>query len=211
MTLRTPMLKTALFQASLLALVGLAAVAPARAQSALKVGYIDPDRVILQMPEFKQVQQQMQAEQQQVATRVRVVQDSLNTVLQTKVSEYETFDASPLATDEARQERQVELYQLQGGIEQAQSQGLQYLSYKEAQLLQPLQVKVDGAIRTVAESLDIDLVLPSTANNAPVFLYVSDRMVNITEPVMNELGIDMTAATAPAAPAATTPAVPTGN
>ncbi len=138
----------------------------------------------------------MQAEQQQVAARVRTVQDSLNTVLQTKVVEYESFDASPLATDEARQERQVELYQLQSSIEQAQSQGLQYLSYKEAQLLQPLQVKVDAAIRIVSQATGIDLVLPSTANNAPVFLYVSDRLVNITEPVMENLGIDLAAASA---------------
>ena len=192
MTLRTPL------QAALVALVALAAVAPASAQTTLKVGYIDPDRVILQMPEFKQIQEQMKAEQQQVATRVRTVQDSLNTVLQTKVAEYETFDASPLATDEARQERQVELYQLQGGIEQAQSQGLQFLSYREAQLLQPLQVRVDDAIRSVSQEMGIDLVLPSTANNAPVFLYVSDRLVNITEAVMTNLGIDMAAATAPA-------------
>ena len=192
MTLRTPL------QAALVALVALAAVAPASAQTTLKVGYIDPDRVILQMPEFKQIQEQMKAEQQQVATRVRTVQDSLNTVLQTKVAEYETFDASPLATDEARQERQVELYQLQGGIEQAQSQGLQFLSYREAQLLQPLQVRVDDAIRAVSQEMGIDLVLPSTANNAPVFLYVSDRLVNITEAVMTNLGIDMAAATAPA-------------
>ena len=195
MTLRLP-----LFQTALVALVGLAAIAPASAQTGLKVAYIDPDRVIVQMPEFRQIQEQMQAEQQQVAARVRTVQDSLNTVLQSKVEEYETFDASPLATDEARQERQVELYQLQGSIEQAQSQGLQYLSYREAQLLQPLQVKVDAAIRIVSQQRGIDLVLPSTANNAPVFLYVSDRLINITEPVMENLGIDLTAAAA-AAPA----------
>ncbi|GAB5535631.1 MAG: hypothetical protein Rubg2KO_18800 [Rubricoccaceae bacterium] len=192
MTLRLP-----LFQTALVALVGLAAIAPASAQTGLKVAYIDPDRVIVQMPEFKQIQEQMQAEQQQVAARVRTVQDSLNTVLQTKMEEYETFDASPLATDEARQERQVELYQLQGGIEQAQSQGLQYLSYREAELLQPLQVKVDAAIRIVSQQQNIDLVLPSTANNAPVFLYVSNRLINITEPVMENLGIDLTAAAAP--------------
>ena len=192
MTLRTPL------QLALVALVALAAAAPVSAQTALKVGYIDPDRVILQMPEFKQIQEQMQAEQQQVAARVRTVQDSLNTVLQSKVAEYETFDASPLATDEARQERQIELYQLQGGIEQAQSQGLQFLSYREAQLLQPLQVRVDDAIRSVSQEMGIDLVLPSTANNAPVFLYVSDRLVNITEPVMSNLGIELEAAMEPA-------------
>lgn len=179
---------------ALVALIALSAVVPASAQSALKVGYIDPDRVILQMPEFKQIQQQMQAEEQQVEQQVLFTQDSLRTVLETKVTEYESFDASPLATDSARQARQIELYEIQGQIEQVRSQGLRYLSYKEAQLLQPLQVKVDAAIRIVSQQMGIDLVLPSTANNAPVFLYVSDRLTNITRPVMENLGIDLTAA-----------------
>lgn len=183
-----------LIQMALVALIALSAVVPASAQSALKVGYIDPDRVILQMPEFKQIQQQMQAEEQQVEQQVLFTQDSLRTVLETKVTEYESFDASPLATDSARQARQIELYEIQGQIEQVRSQGLRYLSYKEAQLLQPLQVKVDAAIRIVSQQMGIDLVLPSTANNAPVFLYVSDRLTNITRPVMENLGIDLTAA-----------------
>jgi Skp family chaperone for outer membrane proteins len=199
---------------SFLFLLATAAVAlsPAsQAQATFKVGYIDTDQVVVRMQDFAAVQQRLAQEQQAVGARVRVVQDSLNQILQTRLQAYETFSQSALATDDARRTRQTELVQLQGQIEQAESQGLQYLSYVEARLLQPVLGRVDEAISAEAEGLGLDLVLPTVANNAPVFLYASDRLVNITEPVMRRLGIDPSApvpgqqAGAPATPA------PTGN
>ena len=185
----------------------------AQAQGTLNAGYIDTDRGVVQMPEFRQVQQQLQQQQQAVGARVRVVQDSLTQVLQTRVEAYQTFDQSPLATDDARRERQQEIYELQVGIEQAQQEGLQYLGYVEATLLQPVLSKVDQAIAAEAEARSLDLVLPTVANNAPVFLYASDRLVNITEAVMVRLGIDPNAAPAtPNTPPVNVPATGgTGN
>jgi outer membrane protein len=179
----------------LAAVVAVTALAPtAQAQAAFKVGYIDTDQVVIRMQDFAAVQQRLAQEQQLVGARVRVVQDSLNQILQTQVQAYEAFAQSPLATEDARRQRQTELVQLQGQIEQAESQGLQYLSYVEARLLQPVLGRVDEAISAEAEAQTLDLVLPTVANNAPVFLYAGERLVNITEAVMRRLGID------PAAP-----------
>jgi outer membrane protein len=196
-----------------LALV-LALPAAAQAQAAFKVGYIDTDQVVIRMPEFAQVQTQLGQEQTTVGTRVRFVQDSLNTILQTQLAAYETFRTSAVATDEARRTRETELLQLQGRIEQAQQQGLQYLSYVEARLLQPVLNRVDEAIQAEAAAQSIDLVLPTVANNAPVFLFASERVVNVTEAVMRRLGIDPASpppagVTAPGA--ATGAATPGGN
>ena len=188
----------------------------AQAQSAFKVGYIDTDQIVVRTPEYAQAQQRLQQEQQTVGTRVRFVQDSLNTVLQTQLADYETFRASALATPEARRERETALLQQQGLIEQAEQQGLQYLSYVEARLYQPILDRVDGAIRAEAAAQTIDLVVPNTANNAPIVLYASERLVDITEAVMRRLGIDP-ATPAPAAPGRPgvrppgTPAAPGGN
>ena len=180
---------TRFFRRSLVALAALAAVASAQAQGA-KVGYVDTDQIVVRMPAFATVQGQLQQQQQAVTQRVRFVQDSLRTVLQTRVQEYETFDQSALATDEARRERQVEIIQLQGGIEQTEVEGLQYLSYVEARLLQPVLTEVDQAIRAEAEAGAYDLILPTVANNAPVFLYASDRVPDLTVAIMERLGID---------------------
>ena len=173
--------------------------AMAQAQGAFKVGYIDTDQIVVRTPEYAQAQTQLRQEQQAVGTRVRFVQDSLNTVLQTKLADYETFRNSAVATADARREREAEMLQLQGAIEQAEQQGLQFLSYREAQLYQPILDRVDGGIQAEAAAQNIDLVIPNTANNAPVVLYASERLVDITESVMRRLGIDPnTPAPAPA-------------
>ncbi len=164
--------------------------AAAQAQSAFKVAYIDTDQIVVRTPEYAQSQQQLRQEQQAVGTRVRFVQDSLNTVLQTKLADYETFRASAAATPDARRTREAEMLQIQGAIEQAEQQGLQFLSFREAQLYQPILDRVDGGIRAEAAAQSIDLVIPNTANNAPVVLYASERLVDITEAVMRRLGID---------------------
>lgn len=169
---------------------GLLALAPAGQAQAFKVGFVDTDQIVVRMPQFAQVQGQLQQQQQAVGARVRTVQDSLSQVLQTKAAEYETFDQSALATDESRRERQIELLQLRAGIEQAESEGLQYLSYVEARLLQPVLSRVDEAIQAEAEAGSYDLILPTVANNAPVFLWRSDRVTDLTVPIMNRLGID---------------------
>ena len=162
------------------ALVLLALVPSGQAQD-LRIGYVDTDQIVVRMPAFADVQGQLQQQQQAVGQRVRFVQDSLRQVLQTRVEEYQTFDQSAVATDEARRTRQQEILQLQGGIEQAEVEGLQYLSYVEARLLQPVLTEIDNAIRAEAEANGYDLVLPTVANNAPVFLYSSDRVPDLTD------------------------------
>ena len=172
----------------------LALPAAAQAQAAFKVAYIDTDQIVVRTPEYAQAQTRLQAEQQTVGTRVRFVQDSLNTALQTQLADYETFRTSALATPDARREREADMLQLQGPIEQTEQQGLQYLSYVEARLYQPILDRVDGAIRAEAAAQTIDLVDPEHGQQRAVVLYASDRLVDITEPVMRRLGID------PAAP-----------
>lgn len=166
------------------------AFAPAALAQPLKVGYVDTDQIVIRMPEFAQVQQQLEQQQVAVGQRVRFVQDSLQTVFDTKLEEYQAFDASALATDEARQTRQQELLGLRQSIEQAEVEGLQYLSFAEARLVQPVLSRIDEAIAAEASAGSYDIVLPTVANNAPVFLYRSERVDDLTEAIMGRLGID---------------------
>ena len=174
----------------LLPLFAVALVSSAAIAQPVKVGFVDTDQIVIRMPAFAEVQQQLQQQQQAVGTRVRVLQDSIQQVLRTRVGEYQTFDQSPIATDEARAQRQQEIVQLQGQIEQAEVQGLQYLSYTEARLLQPVLNQIDEAIQAEAQAGGYDLILPTVANNAPVFLYRSERVEDLTVPIMGRLGVD---------------------
>ena len=170
--------------------VAVTALAPAALAQPVKVGFVDTDQIVIRMQAFADVQEQLQQQQQAVGTRVRTLQDSLQTVFQTKLEEYQAFDQSALATDEARRTRQQELLQVRASIEQAEAQGLQYLSYTEARLLQPVLNQVDAAITAEAEAGGYDLILPTVANNAPVFLYRSERVTDLTPAIMGRLGID---------------------
>lgn len=178
----------------LVLLAAAVALAPAALAQPMKVGFVDTDQIVIRMPAFADVQTQLQQQQQAVGQRVAVVQDSLQQVFNTKLEEYQTFDQSAVATDAARQERQQELLQLRNDIEQAEVQGLQYLSYAEARLLQPVLNQIDQAIQATAAEGGYDLVLPTVANNAPVFLYRSERVDDLTVPIMERLGIDPNAA-----------------
>ena len=170
--------------------VALLALAPLASAQPAKMGFVDTDQIVIRMQAFADVQAQLQQQQQAVGTRVRVLQDSLQTVFNTKLEEYQAFDQSAVATDDARRTRQQELLQIRAGIEQAEAQGLQYLSYTEARLLQPVLNEIDAAIRAEAEAGGYDLILPTVANNAPVFLYRSERVADLTPTIMGRLGID---------------------
>ena len=173
-----------------LPLAAVLALAPLATAQPAKMGFVDTDQIVIRMQAFADVQAQLQQQQQAVGTRVRVLQDSLQTVFNTKLEEYQSFDQSALATDDARRTRQQELLQIRGDIEQAEVQGLQYLSYTEARLLQPVLNQIDSAIRAEAEAGGYDLILPTVANNAPVFLYRSERVTDLTPTIMGRLGID---------------------
>lgn len=184
---------------------------PVHAQSdgaSLTFGYIDTDAIIVQMPEFEQVQAQVQSAQAEVdsvlAARILPKRDSL----QTAVEELNGLQNSSVVNETALQEKQETAARLQFEIQQIQQQGIRYLSSYEARLLQPVLNRVDEAIAAVAEERGIDMVLSQVANNAPVVLYASDRGVNMTPLVMDNLGIEPQQMQAPGAGQ---PQAPTGT
>jgi outer membrane protein len=178
---------------SLTRVLGLLAVvllplAGADAQT-VRVGYLDPDVIIVQMPEYADVRDSLQAREREIAAELQQQQETL----QQKFQELQEMQDSPVLTAEARQEREQEIMQLQAELEQGQQRGLQDLSRREARLLQPLLERLQDAIDAVSAELDLTMVFAARANNAPVILYASDDAVNITEEVMENLGLEVQA------------------
>jgi outer membrane protein len=170
---------------SLLAAVLLVA-AGAQAQS-VRLGYLDPDIIIVQMPEYAQVRDSLQAREQAITADL----DARENTIRQKFQELQELADSPVLTAEARQEREQEILTLQAELEQQQQAGLQDLGRNEARLLQPLLLRLQDAIDTVSGEMGLHLVFSARANNAPVVLFASDDAVNLTEPVLRELGIEI--------------------
>jgi outer membrane protein len=160
----------------------------AEAQS-VRVGYLDPDLIIVQMPEYAAVRDSLSAREREIAADLQARQTSIRE----KFEELQGLQGSPVLTAEAQQEREEEILRLQAELEQTQQQGLQDLGRREARLLQPLLNRLQDAIEAVSAELGLTMVFSARANNAPVILYASDDAVNLTEPVMENLGLEVQA------------------
>ena len=163
----------------------------------LRIGYTDHEILISSMPEFRDVQQQLQKEIQSSQNVIQAMADDF----QSKVERYQT--QQPLLSEERRSEREAELSELQQEIQQKAADSEQDLQEREAELLSPLFARVDAAIKKIAAENDLDLVLRIQAGPMqPIILYANEeRIVDITVDVAVELGIDVSGVGGAATPA----------
>ena len=180
MTLRSTLQALGLAAAILVPMLG------AQAQS-VRIGYLDPDIIIVQMPEYAQMRDSLQMREQTIAGDLQSRED----FLRTKFEELQQFAQSAVASAEAQQERENEILSLQRDLEQAESQGRAELAQRESQMLQPMLMRLQEAIDAIAGEMNLMMVFSARANNAPVILFASDEAFNITNPVMAELGLDI--------------------
>ncbi|MFW5973469.1 MAG: OmpH family outer membrane protein [Bacteroidota bacterium] len=169
--------------AAVVALPVISGTAQAQSQM-LKVGYTDHEIIIVNMPEYQQVQNQLQ---QQFRSGQEEMQ-SLYQDYQDRLDRYQRQQA--LLSEERRAEREQELMELQQEIQQAAAQKEEEIAEREAELMAPLFQRVQSSIDTVARRQGLDLVLRANAGNQPLILFVNqDTVTDITMDVARDLGI----------------------
>lgn len=182
---------SALFAFVLLAAPAMFSTASAQA---LRVGYTDHEIIIVNLPEYQNVQRQLQQEYQGSQQEIQ----SLYQDYQERVTRYQRQQS--LMTEEKRAEREQELLQIQQQIQQDAQEKDQQLAERELELMQPLLEKVQNAIDAVAQRNGLDLVLRTQVGQQPVLLYVNqDTVEDITMDVAVELGLDVSDAVDPEA------------
>ncbi|CAN5485722.1 hypothetical protein BH23BAC4_BH23BAC4_12680 [soil metagenome] len=157
-----------------------------------RLGYLDPDMIIIRMPEYRTIQQQLATRQREISTELTGLQNRFEERLQ----QYQ--EQAQILSEEARNEREQELLGIQQQIQERQRGGMNELGQREGELMQPLLNQLQEVIDTVATEQNLALVIATRANNAPVLLFASDRAVDLTLAVMARLNIDPDA-TPPAA------------
>jgi outer membrane protein len=172
------------------------AILPAKAQ--VKIGFINADYILSQMPEAKQVEEDLKNTQKQYETlyqgKVKDFQD--------KLAVFEKLNADPKTADIIKQDKEKELQNLQTSIQEFQQNSQTSLQKKQAQLLQPLLKKVEENMHAVANENAYTYVFNYDAGmgTAPILLhYPTDA--NISDLVLKKMGITPKPATAPAAAA----------
>lgn len=169
-----------LITALVLSVFSFSGLMPRGAQAqALKAGYTDSELIVLNMPEYRQIQEKLQQEyqtgQKDLQTQAQQYQE--------KLDRYQKQQA--LLSAESRQEREQELVGLQTQLQQAAAQKEQALQQRESELMQPLLERVQQNIDVVAKEKGLDIVFRSQ-----MLLYVDEgKVINITEDVARKLGL----------------------
>ena len=173
------------------------AILPAKAQ--VKIGFINADYILSQMPEAKQVEEDLKNTQKQYETlyqgKVKDFQD--------KLAAFEKLNADPNTADIIKQDKENELQNLQTSIQEFQQNSQSSLQKKQAQLLQPLLKKVEENMHAVAAENAYTYVFNYDAGmgTAPILLhYPADA--NMSDLVLKKMGITPKPAAPAAAPAA---------
>lgn len=158
----------------------------ASAQTA-QFGYLDPDIIIVQMPEYVEIRDSLTTREGEIAAELQADED----VIRQKFEEFQQLMSSSVASPDAQQAREQEILQLQAALEQKEADGRAELGRTEATMLEPLLQRLQEAIDSVSAAQGLVMVFSARANNAPVILYASDAAVNITGDVMTTLGIEL--------------------
>ena len=176
-------------------------------QAQVKIGFINADYILSQMPEAKQVEEDLKNTQKQYETlyqgKVKDFQD--------KLAAFEKMNADAKTPDIIKQDKEKELQNLQTSIQEFQQNSQSSLQKKQAQLLQPLLKKIEENMHAVANENAYTHVFNYDAGmgTAPILLHYPTEAA-ISDLVLKKMGITpkpVTAAAAPAAaPAAAKPA-----
>lgn len=186
------MMKKVIFTAvAILFCTGLFAQTPQPA--AQKIGFADWNYIFSQLPEYKQIDNEL-----------KTYGGQLENQLKAKYQEYETkvkaFQGLPTTTPEAiKADKQREIAALEENIQKFQADAQTSIQKKQVDLMQPVFSKVGKAIEDVAKEQGFAFIVnPQTQAGDDILLY-SDPTFDISNSVLKKLGV--TPAATPATPA----------
>lgn len=201
-------MKAKFIAAALTALVALSISASTQAQTTLKIGYTSVDAVLGQMPEAKQIENELKTKGAQYE---KMLQEKYQEY-QSEVQNYQK-NAQQMS-DVIRIDKEKKIQALEQSIQEFQKNSQDDLQKKQNQLLQPVLTKIQTAVEAVAKENGVNYVINLDAGtSAPIFLVASPEG-DITELVCKKLGVPAPKKADPAAPASTpasTPAQPKKN
>ena len=163
-------------------LVAMLSVAPVYAQQ--KLGYVDSEYILEQLPEYATVQQQIDRTAQEWQQEIEERRDEVDELFR----EYQAREL--LYTNDQRQRQRDEIIQAEEEIERLR---MQYfgpegrLFQEQERLVRPVQESVLEAIEAVAIRDGYDYVFDKGGDY--IFMYARDQL-DLSDDVLEELGID---------------------
>ena len=147
----------------------------------LKMGYVDSDAIMDQLPDAQDVQKKLD-------DMIQEWQEELNKLDRDWKNKYDDYEKRKLImSDQKRAETEKELVSLEEQIEDFRQKKFGVngeLFNKQEELMKPVQNKVFNAITEVAEEMELDFVFDRSGDI--IFLYAKDDY-DITALVLERL------------------------
>jgi outer membrane protein len=164
----------------LLGLFGL----PEESRAQQKIGYVDNQYVLKNLPEYATVQQKLDKLEQEWRTEIQKREQNVQDLRE----EYNAWKL--LYTEEERKKKKTAIEQAQKKVEQLRKkyfgpEGRLYTRQKK--LMRPIQERILKATRTVAKARGYDYVLDK--GGKVLFMYAREEH-DLSDPVLRELGIN---------------------
>lgn len=175
------------------------------AQNNIKIGYTDPEYILQQLPEYKQIESELKTYEKQLQAQI----DNKMKDYQTKLEAYQQMISNPNGVpDVVRQDKEKELLGMQSNIKEFEESALSSLQKKQAALLDPAINKVEAAIKSVAEENGYTYIFNSSAGGSvSIILFAKNKDEDISALVLKKLGVSAPATNQTgAAPGGTAPA-----
>jgi outer membrane protein len=168
----------------IIVLAFLAAAVTANAQDGgLKIGYTNPDYLISNMPEAKQIESDLKVHEQQLSSQL----EAKSKDFQAKYQEYQQNAQNMIP--EVRADKEQELQNLQQSIQKFQQDAQMSLQRKSGELLQPVYEKIQTAIDEVAKANGYTHIFnPQLDVGVSILLYAREED-DISDLVLKQLGI----------------------
>ncbi len=149
------------------------------AQAQTKVGTIDVEYIIGQMPEISTVEEGL-----------KTYNTSLQDELQSNIKKYEGLVAdyqktSPTLTEEQKLPKENEIIGIENDIKNFRQKASVLLQMKRNELTKPLYEKIDAAMKQVIAEQKYTQIINASANS----LAYADPTYDITDAVIAKLGI----------------------
>lgn len=160
--------------------VGLFGLQDALAQ--VKIGYTNPARVLSQLPEVEEIDQQIQ---QLIQERDQELAEKA-TNLQQVFTEYENTMGS--LSQQERSDREQELMEMNQQFEQDRETMMNEIRQKRSELMAPVIERMNTAMEEVAKEMNLDLVLnEGTSYGDSIIFYANSESLDITDKILEKL------------------------
>ncbi len=157
------------------ATIAVSALAQEPEQVVFRFGCISYEKVLVSMPEYAQVETDLNALKEQYDAEMKVSEEEFNTKYETFLSEYTNYAPSIL------RKHQSELEDMMHRNEMFRLETLRLLKQAREDMIKPVREKLDAVIAEVAAEYSLSFVV-NTDSDAMPFMN-KDMAYNITEAV----------------------------